>query len=105
MRALVFFCFRRGALLPFVSQTEACLLKATMRCSTNHPITPSILNRNHHHTQPKQTPKQSYRVLFNTLMDGEPDIEDGLVQRDSPFAGTRRFGMCYVDGTSGRMAT
>jgi len=44
-------------------------------------------------------------VLFNTLMDGESDIEDGLVQKESPFAGTRKFGMCYVDGSSGRMAT
>lgn len=46
-----------------------------------------------------------YRVLFNTLMDGAKDIEDGLVQKESPFAGTKTFGMCFVDGQSGRMAT
>jgi hypothetical protein len=46
-----------------------------------------------------------YRVLFNTLMAGEADIEDGLVQTESPFAGTKQFGMCYVDGSSGRMST
>ena len=33
------------------------------------------------------------------------DIEDGLVQTESPFAGTKQFGMCYVDGSSGRMST
>lgn len=44
-------------------------------------------------------------MLFNTLMAGAPDIEEGLVQAESPFAGSRVFGMCYVDGTSGRMAT
>jgi ATP-dependent Lon protease len=44
-------------------------------------------------------------VLFNTLMDGMPDIEEGLVQKESPYAGTKQFGMCYVDGNSGKMAT
>ncbi|GIL62171.1 hypothetical protein Vafri_16436 [Volvox africanus] len=39
-----------------------------------------------------------YRVLFNTILAGEPGVEDGLVQSDSPFCGSRRFGMCYVDG-------
>lgn len=41
-----------------------------------------------------------YRVLFNTLLDGEPGIEDGLVQKESPFVGSKRFGMCYVEGRS-----
>lgn len=36
-----------------------------------------------------------YRVLFNTLLAGCPSIEEGLVQTDSPFCGTRQFGMCY----------
>lgn len=44
-----------------------------------------------------------YRVLFNTLLDGEPGIEEGLVQKESPFCGTKRFGMCFLD--SGRMAS
>ncbi|KAG2423218.1 hypothetical protein HXX76_015475 [Chlamydomonas incerta] len=39
-----------------------------------------------------------YRVLFNTILAGEAGVEDGLVQADSPFCGTRKFGMCYVDG-------
>jgi hypothetical protein len=64
------------------------------------PLTPALARP---HQQCNET--QSYRVLFNTLMDGEADIEEGLVQKDSPFAGTRKFGMCFVDGGSGRMAT
>jgi len=44
-----------------------------------------------------------YRVLFNTLLAGMPDIEEGLVQEDSDWCGTKRFGMCYVD-QEGRMA-
>ncbi|KAI8466929.1 MAG: hypothetical protein J3K34DRAFT_524170 [Monoraphidium minutum] len=51
------------------------------------------------------TNTKTYRVLFNTLMAGTPGIEDGLVQAESPYAGTKRFGMCYVDGGSGKMAT
>lgn len=35
-------------------------------------------------------------MLFNTLLAGSPNIEDGLVQEESPFAGSKRFGMCYV---------
>ncbi|GBF97423.1 ATP-dependent protease [Raphidocelis subcapitata] len=58
-----------------------------------------------HATVPLMIFEPRYRVLFNTLMDGAPDIEEGLVQKDSPYAGTRVFGMCYVDGSSGRMAT
>ncbi|KAI8463336.1 MAG: PUA-like domain-containing protein [Monoraphidium minutum] len=58
-----------------------------------------------HATTPLMIFEPRYRVLFSTLMDGAPDVEEGLVQKDSPFAGTRRFGMCYSDGTSGRMAS
>ncbi len=37
-------------------------------------------------------------------------VEEGLVQGDSPFCGTKRFGMCYVDsradgGGGSRMAS
>ncbi|PNW87554.1 hypothetical protein CHLRE_02g141550v5 [Chlamydomonas reinhardtii] len=39
-----------------------------------------------------------YRVLFNTILAGEAGVEEGLVQADSPFCGSRKFGMCYVDG-------
>ncbi|WIA15556.1 hypothetical protein OEZ86_004158 [Tetradesmus obliquus] len=38
-----------------------------------------------------------YRVLFNTLLAGAEKVEEGLVQEDSPFAGSRRFGMCFAD--------
>ncbi|CAL5229221.1 g12504 [Coccomyxa viridis] len=40
-----------------------------------------------------------YRVLFNTLLytPGAEDLEEGLVQTESPFAGTRQFGMCWTD--------
>lgn len=44
-----------------------------------------------------------YRVLFNTLLAGSPNVEDGLVQEDSPFAGSKRFGMCFLD-EKGRLA-
>ena len=33
----------------------------------------------------------------------EHRVEEGLVQKDSPWCGTKRFGMCYVDN-EGRMA-
>ena len=45
-----------------------------------------------------------YRVLFNTLMAGSDDLEEGLVNPDSPFCGTREFGMCLVDQNGGLSA-
>lgn len=45
-----------------------------------------------------------YRVLFNTLLDGCSGIEDGLVIKESPFAGTKRFGLCFYDD-KGRLAS
>ncbi|KAK9819722.1 hypothetical protein WJX72_001670 [[Myrmecia] bisecta] len=44
-----------------------------------------------------------YRVLFNTLLSGAEGIDDGLVNESSPFVGSRKFGMCFVD-QSGRVA-
>lgn len=41
-----------------------------------------------------------YRVLFNTLLDGDPGVEEGLVQKDSPFVGSKRFGMCLMESRS-----
>jgi ATP-dependent Lon protease len=35
--------------------------------------------------------------LFNTLLAGAPNVEEGLVQEDSAYAGSKRFGMCYLD--------
>jgi len=37
-----------------------------------------------------------YRMMFNTLLAGESDVDQELVQKDSPFEGTREFGMCFV---------
>ena len=45
-----------------------------------------------------------YRVLFNTLLAGSDDLEEGLVNPDSPFCGTREFGMCLVDQNGGLSA-
>lgn len=45
-----------------------------------------------------------YRVLFNTLLDGQPGVEEGLVVKDSPFVGSKKFGMCFVDN-EGRLAS
>jgi len=38
-----------------------------------------------------------YRVLFSTLLYGESGIEEGLADPNSEFAGSKEFGMCYVD--------
>ncbi|KAF5826116.1 PUA-like domain-containing protein [Dunaliella salina] len=45
-----------------------------------------------------------YRVLFNTLLAGEPGVEEGLVQKDSAICGTKKFGMCFMD-REGRLAS
>lgn len=45
-----------------------------------------------------------YRVLFSTLLYGMAGIEEGLVQTDAPWCGTKRFGMVFQDN-EGRMAT
>ena len=44
-----------------------------------------------------------YRVMFSTILQGEPGVEEGLVDEDSPFAGSREFGMCLT--TQQGMAT
>lgn len=46
---------------------------------------------------PLQIFEARYRVLFSTLLAGEEGIEDGLVNPDKSWAGTRRFGMCLSD--------
>ena len=38
-----------------------------------------------------------YRVLFSTLLYGESDIDEGLADPESEFAGSKEFGMCYID--------
>eukprot|EP00899_Mesostigma_viride_P025003 jgi/Mesvir1/5688/Mv15703-RA.1 len=37
-----------------------------------------------------------YRVLFNTLLQGEDGLEEGLIDATSPYAGTKQFGMCFL---------
>mmetsp|Transcript_35632 Transcript_35632/g.42914 ORF Transcript_35632/g.42914 Transcript_35632/m.42914 type:complete len:324 (+) Transcript_35632:254-1225(+) len=44
-----------------------------------------------------------YRVLFNTLLDGSDDVEDGLVQKECSWCGTKRFGLVFV-GPQGQLA-
>jgi len=38
-----------------------------------------------------------YRVLFNTLLAGEKAIDEGLVNHELDYVGTKQFGLCYVD--------
>lgn len=56
-------------------------------------------------TVPLRIFEARYRVLFNTLLAGAEGLEDGLVNFDSPFCGTKRFGMNLVDGRGGLAAT
>lgn len=76
---------------------RAPLQPPLLSCSTTHltaTTTPAIAASTNTH---KKTHQHRYRVLFNTLLAGDPDVEEGLVQEDSPYAGSRRFGMCYLD--------
>lgn len=47
-------------------------------------------------TVPLQIFEARYRVLFSTLLSGLEGIDKELIQQDSPFLGTRRFGMCFT---------
>ncbi|GMH44451.1 hypothetical protein BSKO_12403 [Bryopsis sp. KO-2023] len=38
-----------------------------------------------------------YRVLFNTLLAGDEGLDEELIQKDSPFFGSRVFGMCMAN--------
>lgn len=38
-----------------------------------------------------------YRVLFNTLLAGDDGLDEELIQKDSPFVGSRLFGMCMAN--------
>ena len=49
----------------------------------------------------RRSPSPRYRVLFNTLLSGADDVEDGLVVGDAPWAGSRAFGLCFSDGAGG----
>ena len=39
-----------------------------------------------------------YRVLFNTLLAGENDIIEDMVNDQASWAGSRQFGMCLATG-------
>lgn len=54
---------------------------------------------------PLQIFEARYRVLFSTLMAGSEGIDEGLVSADKPWAGTRRFGMCFFDPQSKGLAS
>jgi Lon protease-like protein len=57
-----------------------------------------------HATVPLMIFEPRYRVLFSTLLGaGEEGVEEGLVQTESPYCGTRTFGLCYC-AQDGRMA-
>ncbi|KAK9846374.1 hypothetical protein WJX81_002581 [Elliptochloris bilobata] len=45
-----------------------------------------------------------YRVLFNTLLAGAEGLEEGLIQYDKPFCGSRQFGMCWMNSDGGLAA-
>lgn len=46
-----------------------------------------------------------YRVLFTTLLHGSDGLEEGLANESSPFLGSRKFGMCFVNSEGGLAAT
>eukprot|EP00798_Chlamydomonas_sp_ICE-L_P024705 gene24705-10341_t len=80
------------------SRTGPCPAAAVR---TSMPIFPLSLVAFPSATVPLMIFEARYRVLFNTLLAGEPKVEEGLVNTDSPYVGTKRFGMCFIDG--GRM--
>ena len=65
-------------------QCQCCLQAASHRDLV---ITPSILAM-----------QARYRVLFNTLLAGESDIIDDMVNDQASWAGSRQFGMCLATG-------
>lgn len=44
---------------------------------------------------------KSYRILFNTLLDGEDDVDAGLVTETAPWRASKAFGLCWSDGKGG----
>eukprot|EP01025_Chloroclados_australasicus_P056838 TRINITY_DN706_c1_g1_i1.p1 TRINITY_DN706_c1_g1~~TRINITY_DN706_c1_g1_i1.p1 ORF type:complete len:309 (+),score=26.22 TRINITY_DN706_c1_g1_i1:41-928(+) len=45
---------------------------------------------------PLQIFEARYRVLFNTLLSGKKGIDELLVQEESPFKGSQKFGLNFV---------
>lgn len=46
---------------------------------------------------PLQIFEARYRVLFSTLMAGAKGVDEGLVNTEKPWCGTRLFGMAFYD--------
>ncbi|KAL3148884.1 hypothetical protein ABBQ32_001754 [Trebouxia sp. C0010 RCD-2024] len=44
-----------------------------------------------------------YRVLFSTLLAGDDGVEDGLINHESPFCGSKRFGISHMN-SEGRVS-
>ena len=65
-------------------QCQCCLQAASRRDLV---LTPSILAM-----------QARYRVLFNTLLAGESDIIEDMVNDQASWAGSRQFGMCLATG-------
>ncbi|DBB09509.1 hypothetical protein WJX82_002679 [Trebouxia sp. C0006] len=42
-----------------------------------------------------------YRVLFSTLLAGDDGVEDGLINHESPFCGSKKFGISHVNSEGG----
>ena len=59
-------------------------------CSFASPLVPA----GPHPSLPAQA---RYRVLFSTLLAGAKGIDEGLVNPDKAWCGTRRFGMAFYD--------
>ncbi|CAD7695934.1 unnamed protein product [Ostreobium quekettii] len=47
-------------------------------------------------TVPLQIFEARYRVLFSTLLGPVEGVDEDLIQQDSAFLGSRRFGMCFT---------
>ncbi|KAL4430787.1 hypothetical protein ABPG75_006043 [Micractinium tetrahymenae] len=53
---------------------------------------------------PLQIFEARYRVLFSTLMAGMPGIDEGLVNTEKPWCGSRRFGLAFYDNQQQALA-
>ncbi|EFN59067.1 hypothetical protein CHLNCDRAFT_137801 [Chlorella variabilis] len=54
---------------------------------------------------PLQIFEARYRVLFSTLMAGAKGVDEGLVNTEKPWCGSRLFGMAFYDPQSQGLAS
>ncbi|PSC67358.1 ATP-dependent protease [Micractinium conductrix] len=54
---------------------------------------------------PLQIFEARYRVLFSTLMAGAQGVDEGLVNTEKPWCGSRLFGMAFYDNKSQGLAS